>query len=376
MNDSTLSCAPLSCAKALRPFIESCADQIERERQLPAELVDRLLDEGLFRLLLPDWLGGQTVAWPMYLQVVEEIAAGDGSTGWCFNQANVFATTAARVPTELAKMIWGDERSIVGNGPPARTESIAVPDGYRLSGRWMFSSGCRHANWMAAVSVENGAEQRLHMLPKSDVELIDVWQVQGLRGTGSFHFQTDNVFVPEALTATVTESNPAAGPMFAIPRNLLFACGFAAVALGVARAGLDATVVLAKSKTAQFAKHTLARDPVVQLQMGQAEAIWRAAKALLHDTSQTVWKSVCESGDITLDERISLRLASTHAIREAAKAVDVVYNLTGSHAVFSSTAVQRRFQDAHAITQQIQGREAHYGAAGQFLLGEQPVGVF
>ena len=365
----------LTQAIELSPFIRSLADKIDRERELPAELAKKLIDGGFFRLLIPKWLGGAEIDWLDYLDVICTLAMADGSTAWCVSQACVFATTAARVPEALAREIWGDPHTVVANGPPARAISIPVDGGYRLSGRWMFSSGCRHANWMAAVTVEDDEEKRLHLLPRDHVELVDVWDVQGLRGTGSFHFETKNRFVPLAHTVSVIESNPQAGPLYAIPRNSLFNCGFGNVALGVARAGLDATVALANEKKAQYAKRTLAHNPVVQSQIGQAEAKWRAAKALLDNTTAEVWEQIKRTGEISLDERIHLRMASTHAIRQSAEVVDIVYNLTGSHAIFSTTGIQRRFQDAHAITQQIQGREAHYETVGQHFLGLEAQGL-
>ena len=143
----------------------------------------------------------------------------------------------------------------------------------------------------------------------------------------------------------------------------------------MSRAGLDATLAFAQQKKAQFATQTLAHNPVVQNHVGQAEAKWRAAKALLDNTTAAVWNRIKNTGDISFGDRIELRMASTHAIRQAAEVIDIVYNLSGSHAIFSSTAIQRRFQDAHAITQQIQGREAHYETVGQHFLGLQAKGV-
>ena len=114
---------------------------------------------------------------------------------------------------------------------------------------------------------------------------------------------------------------------------------------------------------------------MVQQQVGKAEAKWRSAKALLYETVGGVWDGIRASGSITLEQRIGLRMAGTHAIRESAAVVDVAYNLCGSTAIFADRAIQRRFQDAHVITQQIQGREAHYETAGQFFLGLDPKGV-
>lgn len=365
----------LARAAALCPLIEQSADAIDQGRELTPALVEKLIDGGFFRLLIPKWLGGAEMDWLDYLKVIRTLAMADGSTAWCVSQACVFATTSARICEELAKEVWGDPRTVVGNGPPARAVSTPVDDGYRLSGRWMFSSGCRHASWMAAITVEDNQEKKLHLVPRGQVELIDVWDVQGLRGTGSFHFEAEDLFVPVGHTTKVAESNPQAGPLYAIPRTSLFNCGFGNVALGVSRAGLDATLELAQKKKAQFAQQTLAHNPVVQNHIGQAEAKWRAAEALLDNTTAAVWERVKREGDISFDDRIQLRMASTHAIRQSAEVIDIVYNLTGSNAIFSSTAIQRRFQDAHAITQQIQGREAHYETVGQHFLGLEAQGV-
>ena len=165
------------------------------------------------------------------------------------------------------------------------------------------------------------------------------------------------------------------GPLYVIPQDLLFACGFGCVALGNARAGLDATIALCADKRPRFARRPLSDEPVVQQRLGEAEATWRAAKAYLFQAAGDVWGSVGRHGAISLAERIALRMAGTHAIRQSAAVVDVAYNLSGATSIFQERAIQRRFQDAHVITQQIQGRESHFQTAGQHLLGMAPHGM-
>ena len=368
---------PLARAQALAPRIAAAADAIDQARELPADLADEMKAQGLFRLLVPRSVGGEEMDWPDYLDVVRTVAAADASVGWCLNQGAVFATTCCRAPPALAGEVWGDPRTVVGNGPPqGRVELTPVAGGFRLRGRWMFSSGCRHANWLAALSGGAGQPPRLHLLPREDAELIDVWDVRGLRGTGSFSFRVDDVLVPEARTMRLDVPPREPGPIYVIPQGLLFACGFGSVALGVARAGLDATIELAADKRPRFGSAPLCEDPVIQRQIGQAEAQWAAAKALLSEAVATVWQAVRARGRIDVAERIALRMAGTHAIRQSAAVVDVAYNLSGSSSIFAERAIQRRFQDIHVITQQIQGREAHYETAGQFFLGLEPKGVF
>ena len=368
---------PLARAQALAPRIAAAADAIDEARELPADLADEMKAQGLFRLLVPRSVGGEEMDWPDYLDVVRTVAAADASVGWCLNQGAVFATTCCRAPPALAREVWGDPRTVVGNGPPqGRVELTPVAGGFRLRGRWMFSSGCRHANWLAALSGGAGQPPRLHLLPREDAELVDVWDVRGLRGTGSFSFRVDDVLVPDARTMRLDVPPREPGPIYVIPQGLLFACGFGSVALGVARAGLDATIELAADKRPRFGSAPLCEDPVIQRQIGQAEAQWAAAKALLSEAVATVWQAVRARGRIDVAERIALRMAGTHAIRQSAAVVDSAYNLSGSSTIFAERAIQRRFQDIHVITQQIQGREAHYETAGQFFLGLEPKGVF
>lgn len=358
--------------EALVPRIEQAADDIDARRELPPALAEQMKQAGLFRLLVPQSLGGEELDWPIYLDAVLKVARADGSTGWCFNQGAVFATTSCRAPQVLAQEVWGDPLTVVSNGPPQRAEWEAVDGGFRLSGRWMFSSGCRHANWVAALT---GRPTRLYLIPKDEVEFVDAWQVHGLRGTGSFSFEAKDLFVPEHRTMLLEVEPLVPGPLYVIPQALLFACGFGCVALGVARAALDATENFARGKRPRFGSRPISEDGVVQRQVGQAEAGYRAAKALLFETVGEVWDAVCGNGAITLEERIRLRMAGTHAMRESARVVDILYNLSGSDSIFEQTAIQRRFQDAHVITQQIQGREAHYETVGQYFLGLDPDGL-
>ena len=249
---------PLARAEALSSKIAAAAEEIDANRALPTPLADEMKRNGLFRLLVPRSVGGEEMDWLDYLDVVRTVAYADGSTGWCFNQGTVFATTSCRAPLELAAEVWGDPQTVVANGPPqGAIEVKEVGGGFRLTGRWMFSSGCRHANWLAAVSGGRGLPPRLHLLPRDDVEFLDVWQVSGLRGTGSFSFRVEDLFVPARHTMRLNVPAREPGPIYVIPQTLLFACGFGCVALGVSRAGLDSTVELCSDKRPRFGSRPL-----------------------------------------------------------------------------------------------------------------------
>ena len=161
------------------------------------------------------------------------------------------------------------------------------------------------------------------------------------------------------------------GPLYLIPRGLFFGSGFGNVALGVARSALDLAKEAALRKTPQ--EQTLLRDQTaVQGDIGRAEALWGAASAFLNEKASALWRRAVDEGCVTMDDRVDLRLASTHAIRQAADVVDIAYGVFGATAIFEASPIQRKFQDAHAITQQIQGRLEHYQTVGQHYLGLEP----
>ncbi len=379
----------LDTAHKLAKKVAAVTEQIDSERRIPEEVTNEIKDKGLFRLLMPKSLGGAELAHPDFLKIVDIFARVDGSTAWCVNQNNVFASySSTRVTDETAREIWSDWRNVVTNGPPT-SASVAIPvdGGYRLTGRWNFSSGSPHATWIAALTPvgepvtdqdpsRDRTKLRTLLVPKSEVKMVDIWDVSGLRGTGSLGFEINDLFVPEAHTFDPNTDSHENGPLYMIPTTLLFAAGFSTVALGVARAGLDAALDLAGRKVQGQDNQLLRNRLTTQREVGEAEAIWNSAKAFLWDSATAVWDSAEATRSLTLEERVRLRLAATFGIRQAAKVVDVAYNLSGSSAIFASNPVQRRYQDVHVITQQIQGRQTHYDDAGKFYLGLEPEGNF
>ena len=359
--------------KGIVSRIRALSQRINDERRIPQELIDDMAAQGLFRLLVPASVGGEEIDYLEYLSMTQAIAEADGSTAWSFNQNNVLGTMASLMPEPLAKEIWSDRGAIVCNGPPQHATITPVEGGHTLTGRWNFSSGSRHSTWVVAIGKIANGQILTTFIPKQDVEFFDTWQVSGLRGTGSFSFEVRDFFVPTERSFVEAERPRESGPIYLINRSLIFASGFASVALGVARSAMDIAVETAVKKTPQ--DQSLLREQLAtQREIGQAEAIWGSAHAYLMDKAVTIWRNACEQHAVTLRDRIQLRLASTHAIKQAAEVANIAYGICGASSVFESHPIHRKFQDAHAITQQIQGRMEHYETAGQFLLGLEPQG--
>ena len=373
--------SPLDAVRNLASMIRSWADQIEAERELPRPLFEALADVGLFQLALPRSLGGVEIDLPTYVQVLEEIGKADASTGWVVNQCAIFATCAARMPRDIARLIWIETpRSVVANTPLPTAQAIVVPGGYRVTGRQGFSSGCRHAAWLAARAYvfQNGQprvndgerEERYLFVPAAEAEILDTWHVRGMRGSGTHDFAVNDVFVPAERTilqagAPLLES----GPLYQIPRSLLFAVGDAGIALGMARSCLTAFSELAGAKKPRAMQAMLRDQPLVQTTVGRAEADLRSGRAFLTEAVQELWTEATSTGTLTQDKRASLRLATTHAIRLAVQVIDAVYHAAGVTVIYERNLIQRHFQDIHVISQHLQGRLAHYELVGKYALG-------
>ena len=376
-----MTLSPLETARKLAPRIRSSAPETDALRELPRPLFEAMADAGLFRLALPRTLGGFEMDLPSYIQVIEEIGRADASTAWVTNQVSVFATYAARMDTAAARAIWIDTpRSVVANTPQANAQAIVVPGGYRVTGRQGFSTGCRHASWLAAHATvtEQGRprlddgqpEMRYCFVPRAEAQLLDTWQVRGMRGTGTHHFQVDDVFVPEDRTVkSVTAPLVEQGPLYRLPRTLVFASGDAAVALGTARSCLEAFTELATTKTPRAMDALLRDQSLIQHEVGRAEARLRAGLAFLREAVGGIWDAVVANGAVTLEQRAVLRLATTDGIRTAVSVVDMVYNMAGATAAYESSPIQRHFQDVHVMSQHLQARMAHYELVGRHWLG-------
>jgi len=377
---ATYADSPLDAARKLAPQIRSCADETETARELPRPLFEALADAGMFHLAVPRSLGGLELDLPTYIQVIEELGKADASTGWCVNQGAIFATYSSRMPPAAARAIWIDTpRAVVANTPAATAQAEVVPGGYRVTGRQGFSTGCRHASWVAAHAqiIENGGvrleggqpETRYMFVPVAEAQLLDTWHVRGMRGTGTHHFAVDAVFVPEVRTVrSVTAPLLETGPLYQIPRTLLFASGDASVALGLARTCLNTFFELAGAKIPRAMPGLLRDLPMVQADIGHAEANLRSGHAFLVEAVREIWEAAV-SGTVTLDHRANLRIATTHGIRLAVQIVDTLYNAAGATAVYGSHLLQRHFQDVHVISQHMQSRLANYEMVGRHWLG-------
>jgi alkylation response protein AidB-like acyl-CoA dehydrogenase len=214
------------------------------------------------------------------------------------------------------------------------------------------------------------------LFPKSSAEIIDNWQVIGLRGTGSDSYRLDDLFVPQKYTASRDNEAERREPglLYKFTSGMIYAASFSNVSLGIARGALDSFVELARDKIPRGARKTLRENNVIQSEVAQCVAKLRSSRAFIHATLQEMWDEAEENGDFTREQHARLRLAATWAIQQARDVVAAIYGAAGSAAVFNENPFERRLRDIHAGTQQGQGRPVHFETVGQILLGLPPEG--
>jgi len=376
---------PVERIGSIAAVIEKSGLENEVLGQLTPEVVDKLHEQQLFRLLLPRAYGGEEIDLVTWFRTMEALAKLDGSTAWCIGQINGCAAISSAVEPAVAQRIWGEPRAALSWGPPINARADEVDGGHRLTGEWGMSSGSRHATWLgltapvfdkngAAIQLHDGAAVRIFFVPADAVAMVDNWNVIGLRATNSGGFKVDGLFVSSGHSACRDHLPDVklSTPLYKFPMNSFFATGFSAAALGIARAMLDASMALAMKKHPRLAKTPLRDNHLVQFQLGEAEARLRAASSYVETTAQRVWDAVVASNELTISQRIDIRMAATFAIHEAKAVADTAWEVASASAIFVSSPFERRFRDLHTITQQVQGRKSHLQEVGAYLLGLEP----
>jgi alkylation response protein AidB-like acyl-CoA dehydrogenase len=371
-------------AEAIRGVVAAASDEIEESRRLPAALLDKLHEAELFRLLLPRSSNGIETDPVTFFHVIETIARADGSTAWCLSQAGGCAMSAAYLDLPVAHAIFGnDPRAVLAWGPGPKVKAIECDGGYSVTGVWAFASGGRHATWLGAHCPifqvdgspridENGHQQERTMLVRTeDVEWTDIWNTVGLRGTASDQFALDDFFVraDHSITREFDRECRENGPLYRMGSGTCYQVGFAGVACGIARGALDCFIDVARNKVPRGFKSPLRDNAVVQSSLAQAEVNLRAARGFVLQSMAEIWKHLCAGATITVEQRVTVRMAATNAIHKAREAVDFAYNAAGTTAIFENHPLERRFRDIHTVTQQLQGRASHFETVGAWMMG-------
>ena len=367
----------LEKVRALRPEIAARAEEIEGLRALPRDIAGQLRSAGVFRRYVPRAYGGDQM-WPDEgLTVIEELARADASVAWVAAVGSEGPSFYAYLPPETYDKIYSAGPDVIHTGVINATgRAVRDGDGYRFSGRWSFASGCANADYICIHGVlegEPGASgppaTRLGCVPASQVEIVDVWHVSGLKGTGSNDVVAADLFVPGEWTGNIAELPAVARhPLDQRPLLARFGTEFAAVAVGTAQGALDDIVAIANSKTPAMSRSKLASDPVAQHMVGSLATDLHMARTLLHDVARSDQASVTGGAP---DDAVIRRARLARAASVAASVVDAAYNVSGTTGLFDSCPLQRRLRDVRAVTQHfLLSTRNSFGPAGAAILSE------
>ena len=319
----------LTRARQAASQIASEGAHIEAGRELTDSVVQILHDARLFRLLLPHALGGDQLDPVSLTCVIEEIATADASTAWCLGQGSGCAMAAAFLTPDAAQRLFGPANAVLAWGAGIQGKAVAVEGGYRVSGKWAFASGSRHATLLGGHSyiVEADGQPRLRpdgrqqdltaLIPRAQATMVDVWHVMGLQGTGSDSYEVSDLFVAEddMIDREERDALHVDAALYKIPTSLVYAGAFGGVMLGIARGMLRDLTALAQTKTPRGGTSSLRDNPVFQTDLAKLEARLRATRTYHLHTLAEVWQGVSNTHTISLAQRLDIRLAasSNHA---------------------------------------------------------------
>jgi indole-3-acetate monooxygenase len=378
----------VAAARTLRELVAEESARSERQRTLTDRTVDALWDSGLMAWCNPREAGGSE---PTFAEIIEtwiEMAWQDGSLGW-IGIANLpsAAACAAYLPHEgFAEVFTAHGNRVTVGGqffPNGLGETL--DDGYRVTGAWNFGSGTGHSQYVAAgfiptvggemVTGDDGIPSLLvAVIPRDEIVFTDNWNVQGLKGTGSYDYNVTDVFVPRHRTFELFTRQPHRGtsPIFQMGLIPITAAGHASWALGVSRSMLDDVTELAATKVRMGDAASIAHRPTFQRNLSHHEALWKAARLLVMTTFAEVERSVADGEELTPSMRADLRVAATFATESSREIVQWAHLAAGTSAIREGSRLERAFRDMYTGTQHVFIGEKTYMDAAEIHLGLVP----
>jgi alkylation response protein AidB-like acyl-CoA dehydrogenase len=372
----------LGRARALIPSLAERAPAAAAARQLPARTITEYRDAGILRILQPKCFGGMQGRFSLFSRIVEELTYGCASSAWVYAVLAEHQWIIAQYPEAAQIDVWGDDPEAVASSSLApRAAAKRVAGGWRLSGRYPFSSGCDYAQWaiLGAFLGEMADPRHIAYLlaPLAEVEIVDDWQVLGLAGTGSKLLVLHDVFIPEHRCVMVSDlfagTPPGAlvhpeYPVLRAPRGFLVSYSLPPVAVALGRRALDiACAALAGRVSRGVTK--VADSEVVQMAIGEAAAAIDVATMLLHTGRESSTAAVSSGRKITEAEALRARRDMVFAQHQVGWALDRLCELNGARWVYDSDELGAIRRDVMTIlTHHAASRQAAMAPYGRMLL--------
>jgi 3-hydroxy-9,10-secoandrosta-1,3,5(10)-triene-9,17-dione monooxygenase len=368
-------------AAALVPRLRERAAQTEQLRRLPDETVADLVDAGLFRIVTPDRFGGPGLDFDAKLEVTLELGRGCGSTAWNYSILTTHSWWLGHFPRQAQEEFFAASPDTLGSSSldPSRARVEVVTGGYRVSGRWSFSSGCDAASWVTVGGL--GPSGVLWFLvPMAEVTIDDTWFVSGLRGTGSKDLVIDDVFVPAyrvAEQALMKEGRTDGWalhgrPSYRAPLFALLPTTLVAPVLGMARGMVETFADQLRGRKRPDGTE-LTHSVASQLRLAESSAEVDAARSVLRQNTREVLDRAARGEMPTLLDRARYRRDHAFMVRLGVRAVSRLFEASGGHALLESNPLQRFHRDALAASQHFGTRwDENAEQYGRVALGLAP----
>ena len=348
-------------AKALAPTLRERADAANAARQIPAATIADLREAGFFRILQPKRWGGFEAHPNTFFAVQMEIAAACPSTAWVLGVVAVHNWQLALFPAAAQEDVWGKDSSVLVSSSYMPVGKVTrVEGGFEFSGTWGFSSGSDHCDWAflgGFVPVDDGPpDMRTFLVPRSDYEIVDDWNVIGLKATGSKTIRIERAFVPEHRTHRFGDGFKQQSPghaendaaLYRLPFGQIFVRSVSTAAIGMVQGALDAFVAVQAKRTARGDGRQVAADTRTQEAVALAVETIDSARLVLARNFD-VMMGYCERDErMPLDIRVLYRQHSAAVVDKCAAAIDALFVASGGSAIFLTNPIHRFFCDVHA----------------------------
>ncbi|MGK3957568.1 acyl-CoA dehydrogenase family protein [Arthrobacter sp. R4] len=354
--------------------VERRREEFGEQKSVPVDVIAEFKKAGIYRTATPKQFGGDALPPAEFLRIIERISAVDASAGWVASFGS--AVYLAALPLETQAKLYAEGPDVVFAGglfPVQKADRL--PGGWSITGEWKFSSGCRGAD-IIGVGLAGGDDSNgkplTALLRPDQVQIVENWDVIGLKGTGSNDLRVQGEFVPDEWTFIRGGEPTVDEPLYRYPAIAYAAQVLAAVNLGTGRAALDYATRVGSGRSGITGAPKLADRAYYRIDIAKAEASLLSARAFFYDISEEVFATVTAGHPVTDKQKALLRLASTHVAKVGAAAVQSAYTLSGTAAIYDSNPMQRYLRDASVVTQHAFLGDGIYDGAGAVLMDTPP----
>ncbi|HUY19967.1 MAG TPA: acyl-CoA dehydrogenase family protein [Candidatus Binataceae bacterium] len=350
-------------ARQMVPTLLERAPDAEQLRRIPDQTIRDFTAAGLFRIFLPRRFGGYELDYGApQVAIAAELGRGCGSSAWIATVTACHSWIIGMYPLQAQQDVWGDAPDTLSASAlvPEKSRLERVAGGYRLSGRWKFSSGVDAAEWNLIVApLDDGAGTRenvLCLVPKRDYRIIDTWFVGGLRATGSKDVEVADAFVPDHRIVPLRMLKGGATPgsaanpshIYRLPLYAVFPYNIAAPAIGIARGVIEQFTARARTQVSPNGQRP-AESLAMQLRVAEAAVTVDAVSELILRDAEEINRVGRAGETFDYEKRTRYRRDLAYAALSCMRAVDVIHQASGAHGLFEEFPIQRAFRDVHAI---------------------------